>query len=700
MKQIIQHLNSGETSLIEVPAPMVKEGHLLIQTSFSLVSAGTERMLIEFGKANWISKALQQPDRVKGVWDKVKTDGLIPTLEAVRNKINQPIPLGYSNAGIVIAIGENVTGFKMGDRVVSNGSHAEIVQVPQNLCCKIPDTVSDETASFTVVAAIALQGIRLVQPTFGETVVVIGLGLIGQIAVQLLIANGCRVIGIDTREHRCAQAEIFGAITICNKNNEPVAQKILAYTGQSGADAVLITASSKDNTIIADAAAMSRKRGRIVLVGVTGLSLERSAFYEKELTFQVSCSYGPGRYDYDYEQKSNDYPIGFVRWTAKRNFEAVLHAMATGQLKVDPLITQKICLKEYIKVYDTIADPHNMASLLEYDVSRKHNTCVSFATPHANSSAEVALIGAGNFAGKVIVPCLQNTGTVINTIASANGLSAGQLAKRSGVAYATTDLTNIWNNKAVGTVLIATQHNIHAELCIKALESGKDVFVEKPLAINLPQLNAIKSAYEKAQRIINVGFNRRHAPLAVSMKKLLGNEHAKMNIVITVNAGIIPINNWLNDPETSGGRIVGEVCHFIDLAAFLTGSEVVAVCANSFDNSEDDATILLRFKNGSTASVHYFTNGHKAYHKERVEVYSEGKTLVLENWKRLSGYGFKGFSSSSSVQDKGHSREFKLLGERIKNGGKALIPFESLYNTSATAIAALQSLKEQKWVVV
>jgi predicted dehydrogenase len=697
MKQIIQHLNGGETTLIEVPVPVVKDGHVLIRSGCSLVSKGTESMLVSFGKASWLNKARQQPQQVRAVLDKVRTDGLIPTLDAVKSKINKPVPLGYSNAGIVMAVGAGVTGFKAGDRVASNGYHAEIVQVPQHLCAKVPDTVSDDTAAFTVVGAIALQGIRLMQPSFGETVVVFGLGLIGQLAVQLLLANGCRVVGIDTDEHKCSLAAAAGAIVICNASAEQVAERVTDLT--NNVDAVLITAAAKDDRIISDAAQMSRKRGRIVLVGVVNLDLNRADFYEKELSFQVSCSYGPGRYDYQYEQNSVDYPIGFVRWTAQRNFEAVLQAMAAGSLRTDRLITRTLPLHEYAKVYDTVADPQDIATLFTYDQHINQSHTVQLRADKSTAGGAIAIIGAGNFTAKVVLPMLKKAGADIAAIASENGLSAVQIAKQYNIPRALTDTELIWNDKGIGTVVIATRHNTHASLSIRALQSGKHVFVEKPLALTSGELNAVKAAYEQSGRTLDIGFNRRHAPLAQRMKKLIGAE-ALVNIVITVNAGKIPANSWLNDTEVSGGRIIGEACHFIDLACFLSGAQVTAVCTNALQGSESDLTILLQLSTGSTASINYFSNGHKAYNKERVEVYSAGRTLILENWKQLTGYGFKGFSSASSVQDKGHARQFALLYHPKERGGQSLIPFVQIYNVSAAAIAAVQSLKEQEWITV
>ncbi|MBL7711521.1 MAG: bi-domain-containing oxidoreductase [Chitinophagaceae bacterium] len=696
MKQIIQHLNNGETALVEVPAPMVKEGHVLIRSVYSLVSKGTESMLVGFGRANWLNKARQQPQQVKAVLDKVKTDGLIPTLEAVRSKLNQPIPLGYSNAGVVISVGAGVSGLKPGDRVASNGSHAEIVQVPQHLCARIPDAVSDETAAFTVVGAIALQGIRLLQPSFGETVVVFGLGLIGQLAVQLLLANGCRVIGIDTDGHKCALASAAGAQVICNADGEPVAELVITHTG-AGADAVLITAAARNDSILADAAHMSRKRGRIVLVGVVNLDLDRADFYEKELSFQVSCSYGPGRYEYQYEQKSVDYPIGFVRWTAQRNFQAVLQAMAAGQLRTQALQTCILPLDGYARAYDPPTG--DIATLFCYEQGSKLSHSIQVKENAHISENAVAVIGAGNFTAKVLVPLMKKAGTPIAAIASENGLSAAQVAKQYQIPQALTDLELLWQDERIGTVAITTRHNTHAGLCIRALQAGKNVFVEKPLALSYRELNDVKAAYEASGCTLDIGFNRRHAPLAQRMKQLIGPE-AVVNIVITVNAGKIPLNSWLNDKEISGGRIIGEVCHFIDLACFLSGAAVRAVCTTALQESEEDIIVLLKLSNGSTAAIHYFSNGHKAYDKERVEVYHAGRTLVLENWKRLSGYGFKGFSSASSVQDKGHARQFSLLQQGKERAGQALIPFAQIYNVSAATIAAVQSLQEQQWITV
>jgi len=703
MYQIIQDLKNGDTTLETVPAPAIQDGELLIRTTRSLVSLGTERMLVAFGKAGWIEKARQQPERVRMVLDKIKTDGLKSTFNAVTSKLNQPLPLGYCNAGIVIGIGKNVTGFQIGDRVASNGPHAEIVSVPQNLVAKIPDTVTDEEAAFTIVGAIALQSIRLAQPSLGETMVVTGLGLIGQITAQLLQANGCRVIGIDIDEAKLALARNAGIEAIHADN---AAAAVYAATNQQGADGVIITATTRSSEVIAQAAEMSRKRGRIVLTGVIGLELNRADFYEKELSFQVSCSYGPGRYELQYEEKGQDYPIGYVRWTAKRNFEAVLQAIASGRLDVRPLITKRVPLADYKNIYDHLSDNQVIAALMEYPEMVSHAASIQLQSRNFSGSAVVlGIIGAGNFTSSFVLPELKNSRASIKSIASANGLSATTLAKKFEIPTVTSDYHAILTAPEITAVCITTRHHQHATMAAAALQAGKDVFVEKPLALDETGLNDVITAYQQSKKTLHVGFNRRFAPLAQKMKQLIsGSENIPSNIVVTVNAGSIPPNNWLQDMDMGGGRIIGEACHFIDLCSFLSGSSVQAVCMNAMGTEKniasDNATLLLQYVNGTNATIHFFANGSKAYDKERVEVYNQGRTLILENWKKLTGYGFKSFSSVSASQNKGHAAQFSLLLDRLQHGGPALIPFDSLINTTRTSFAALQSLLERKWISV
>lgn len=706
MKQIIQDLKDGNTILEDVPMPQVKQGAVLIQTTRSLVSLGTERMLVEFGKGNLLQKARQQPDKVKQVVDKIKTDGLKPTLNAVFNKLGQPLPLGYCNVGRVIAVGKGVNDFNVGDRVASNGPHAEYVCVPQNLVAKIPDGVADEEAAFTVIGAIGLQGIRLANPTLGETVVVIGLGLIGLITAQLLRATGCHVIGFDYDASKVSLANELGVTAINPQEGVDQVQFVLSQTDSIGADAVIITASSKSNDIISQAAKMSRKRGRIILVGVIGLDISRADFYEKELTFQVSCSYGPGRYDENYEQKGQDYPIGFVRWTEKRNFEAVLHAIAQKHINVSKLITERVPLARYNEIYGSMGTSRSIASILEYDEKdqKPENTIVLNGRSFTGSKGVLGIIGAGNFTGAMILPVLKKLGANIKSIASSGGLTGTTLAKKYNIANSTTDYTTILDDREIDLVLVTTRHNSHASLVVNALEAGKHVFVEKPLALNGDELERILNIYQRSTTTLNVGFNRRFAPLAVKMKSLLGDGNLPLNIVATMNAGHIPASVWVHDMEVGGGRIIGEACHFIDLCTYLSGSMVKAVCMNAMgtnpSENTDNASILLKYENGTNAVINYFANGSKSYAKERIEVHSQERTLVLDNWRKLNGYGFRGFSGASSGQDKGHKEQFRLLLERVQNAGSPIIPVNELINTTKASFAAVESLKIGNWVSI
>ena len=536
MRQIIQDMKSGQTILEEVPVPQVKSGSVLIKTSCSLVSLGTERMLVEFGKASLIDKARQQPDKVKQVLDKIKTDGVQPTIEAVFNKLGHPLPLGYCNSGTVVAIGNGVTEFKVGDRVASNGQHAEYVCVPKNLVAKIPENVSDEEAAFTVIGSIGLQGIRLINPQLGETVVVIGLGLIGLIAAQLLQANGCRVIGIDFDEEKVQLAREKNIIGINpTKGTDPV-KYVLEETASYGADAILITASTKTDEVIHQAAEMSRKKGRIVLVGVIGLGLRRDDFYKKELSFQVSCSYGPGRYDDDYENRGIDYPLPFVRWTEKRNFETVLQAIAMGRIDVKSLITEEVKLDNYKEIYGDMRKHGSIASIIKYPSDSKMRTVVEVTSLNfTGTKGQIGIIGAGNFTSATMLPALTKSKACIRYIASAQGLSAKILAKKVGAKRATSDYHEILKDDVVDLVMITTRHNLHAPMVLDALYAGKHVFVEKPLCLNQKELGEIVTAYQMAQKngvTLTVGFNRRFSSFAVKMKELAGK--GVKNIIATM----------------------------------------------------------------------------------------------------------------------------------------------------------------------
>lgn len=705
MKQIIQSFKTGETILEEVPVPQVKRGCLLIQTTKSLVSLGTERMLVEFGKSNYLQKAKQQPDKVKQVLDKVKTDGLMPTVHSVFNKLNEPIPLGYCNVGKVVAVGEGVSGFEVGDRVASNGPHAEFVCVPKNLVAHIPDNVSDEEAAFTVVGSIGLQGIRLLNPTLGETVVVIGLGLIGLLTAQLLKANGCRVIGTDLDEEKLALARKWGVIAY-NSGKGDVVKFVEEQTGNVGADGVIITASAHTDAIISQAARMSRKRGKIVLVGVIGLNISRAEFYEKELTFQVSCSYGAGRYDDNYENKGIDYPLPYVRWTENRNFETVLQTIASGKLSVKEMITEEVDLVDYGSIYDDIGTHRSIASIINYPENNDPAVLKSrVLLQHHNFSGSkgvVGIIGAGNFTKMTMLPALKDSGAHFKYIASQGGLSGTLMAKKYGFANSTTSYKDILTDDEVDLVMITTRHNLHAGMVVESLKAGKNVFVEKPLALNEEELRKIIEAYGNSGKTLTVGFNRRFSPHIQKIKSLVGD--SQMNVIATMNAGYIPPNVWVQDMKTGGGRIIGEACHYIDLIAFLTGSSVKAVCMNAMgvnpEENTDNASILLKMENGSTGVINYFSNGSKAYSKERVEVFSQERTFIMDNFRKTEAFGVKGFSKLKTAMDKGHKTQFHRLIQTVQQGGEALIPFDSIVNITRVSFAAIQSLKENKWIEI
>ena len=707
MRQILQNLRSGEIELLDVPAPQCRPGCLLIATRRSLISAGTERMLVEFGQGNLLAKARSQPDQVKQVLDKMQTDGVLPTLETVFNKLDQPLPLGYCNAGVVLEVGEGVTGFAVGDRVISNGPHAEIMCVPQNLCAHIPDGVEDDAAAFTVLASIGLQGIRLAKPTLGEKIVVMGLGLIGLLTVQMLMANGCQVLGIDFNSERLALAAEFGAQTAnLSEGGDPVAAG-LAFSKGQGVDAVIIAASTKSSDPVHQAAQMCRQRGRIVLVGVTGLELSRADFYEKELSFQVSCSYGPGRYDDNYEQKGQDYPYGLVRWTEQRNFEAVLDLLATKRLNVEPLISHRIPQAEAARAYQLLTDdPQALGIVLTYPETEpvlQRTINIAGVTAKTNSptgvgKTAIGVIGAGNFATVVMLPVLSKSGATLQMVASSQGTAAAIAAKKFKFIQSTSETSAIWQNESVNTAFILTRHHNHARLIAEGLNAGKHIFVEKPLALNREELTLVEEAVAAhPQQQLMVGFNRRFAPLAQKMKALLPGRVQPISIIYTVNAGLIPANHWTQDPTVGGGRIIGEACHFIDFIRFLVGQPIIGVKAHMMGKvpgltvPEDKMTILLDFADGSMGTVHYLANGSKQFPKERVELFSQERVLVLDNYRTLQGYGWAGFRKQRLWgQDKGHQAEVTAFLERIAAGGEWLIPWAELKEVTLATFAAVE----------
>ncbi|MDT0593673.1 bi-domain-containing oxidoreductase [Glaciecola petra] len=703
MKQVLQNISNGETILADIPRPLSKKGNVLVRTTSSLVSVGTERMLVDFGKAGWIEKARSQPDKVKMVLDKVRTDGLAPTVEAIRSKLEQPLPLGYCNVGLVEEGSD--TGFSKGQRVVSNGNHAEIVRVPKNLVAKIPDDVDDESASFVVIGAIALQGIRLIKPTLGECVVVTGLGLIGLMAVQLLKANGCRVMGIDFDSKKCELASKFGAETVDLSKGEDALAKAKNFSRNKGVDAVLITASAKDNSIVHQAAEMSRKRGRIVLVGVVGLELSRADFYEKELSFQVSCSYGPGRYDKNFEENGNDYPLPFVRWTETRNFEAILDLMSSGILDVKALITHRFVFNDAVNAYAVLNDKSALGILLQYaddDSNNKMSQTITL-TNNAQQTGDASCIflGAGNYSSRVLMPAFKSAGATLHTVVTSSGINSYHHGLKNQFKLASTDFAESLLTEA-DTVVIGTQHNLHAEQCLTAIKANKHVFVEKPLALSIEEVETIEEAIKtsKIGTKLMVGFNRRFSPHIQKIKSLLSVKPMPKTFIFTMNAGAIPKEHWTQDRELGGGRIIGEACHYIDLMRHLTDSPIKKFSAirmgdsDSVDICEDKAIISLVFEDGSIGSIHYFANGGKSFPKERIEIFCDEGVLQLDNFKKLSGFNWDGFSSfKTRSQNKGQSECISAFVDTVKNSKEAPIPLEEIFEVAKVSIEIADSLR-------
>jgi len=662
-------------------------------------------MLVDFGKAGFIEKARQQPDKVRMVLDKIRTDGLVPTIEAVRNKLDQPMPMGYSNVGVVVAVGEGVAGFAVGDRVVSNGRHAEVVAVPVNLCARIPEGVEDESASFTVLASIGLQGIRLVRPTLGEAVVVTGLGLIGILTVQLLRSSGCRVLGLDFDKSKLALARSLGAEVVDLSDGIDPVLVAQEFSRGRGVDAVIITAATRSNEPVHQAALMCRKRGRIVLVGVTGLELSRADFYEKELTFQVSCSYGPGRYDPSYEQGGNDYPVGFVRWTEQRNFEATLDMLADGRLSTAGLITHRFEIDKADEAYDVVGGKEpSLGILLCYPADERQESRLSrtVSLVHGerraggNPGVGVSVIGAGGYAGAVLIPAFKEGGANFRYIAGSGGPGSVHLGRKHGFAKATTNIEELLSDRDTANLVIATRHDSHARYVVSGLDAGKNVFVEKPLCITLQELQHIRSAVERRPgALLMVGFNRRFAPHVVRIKQLLKATPGPKALIMTVNAGAIPASHWTQDSGVGGGRIVGEGCHFLDLLRHLAGEPIESLHAEKMSGAvPDSVAIQVRFADGSVGTIHYLANGAKAFPKERLEVFAGGGILQLDNFRRLRGFGWKGFTSMNIWrQDKGQQACAAAFLRAVEAGAPSPIPPGELFEVAEWSIRAQELVR-------
>jgi predicted dehydrogenase/threonine dehydrogenase-like Zn-dependent dehydrogenase len=710
MKQIVQNFRTGELSVEELPQPALKAGGLLVRTAHSLISAGTERMVVETAQSSLVGKARSRPDLVRQVLDTVKREGIRATYEKVTAKLNQIKALGYSASGTVIAIGDQVSSFQIGDRVACAGagyaSHAEVLFVPQNLCCKLPEAASLEAACYTTVGAIALQGIRQADVRLGESVAVIGLGLIGQLTVQMLKAAGCRVLGFDIDELACEAAIKSGADFVASSNDD-VRTACQVMTEGRGADSIIITASTKSDAPVELAAELARDRARIVAVGMIGMNIPRNAYYLKELDVRLSRSYGPGRYDSEYEEKGNDYPIAYVRWTEKRNMEAFLQLIAEGKVKTELLTTHRFSVARAMDAYELITSKTSeryCGIVLEYPQSELPATSI-VETSHQKKSTDGALgvsfIGAGNFARGVLLPIVKRAANVrLNGIATATGINAKNTAEMFGFAYSTTDSEAVLRDGKSEAVFIATRHDSHAELATAALRRGKAVFVEKPLATTESGLREVLRAAQETGQLLMVGYNRRFAPLAKEIKNHFLNRAGVLTLAYRVNAGQVPAEHWTHDATEGGGRIIGEVCHFVDFAQFITDAVPVQVSAalvpqkRSAGFVDDSATISIGLSDGSIASIVYTAGGNKAIAKERVEIFGEQSVAILDDFKKAEIIsGKKTIKLGGKAQDKGHGDEITAFLQAAQGKTAAPISLQSLAATSLACFAILESAK-------
>src|SRR5574341_1416382 len=708
MKQLLQNLRDGKTVVEEVPVPMPRVGTALVKTAASLVSAGTERMVVEFAEKSLIGKARARPDLVRQVLDRARREGLLHTMQSAFNRLDQPMALGYSSAGTIAALGKDMQGFKVGQRVACAGSgyavHAEYAVVPRNLLAPLPQNVDFESAAFATLGAIAMHGFRLAEPQVGERVAVIGLGLLGLLAGQIAVAAGCSVFGIDLDPQRVALASSLGLEAV---RREKALDSAQAFTANRGFDVVLICADTPSNDPVELAAVIARDRARVVATGAVGLNIPRKLYYEKELSFINSRSYGPGRYDSFYEEGGNDYPIGYVRWTEGRNLEALIDLMADGKLKVQPLITHRFPIEKASQAYQIITGKKKepfLGVLLTYGEKKEEKgRKVEFPIVRRQTSdVRLGVLGAGNFASATLLPAIKKAGDIeLVGIASAGGLHAQSAAKKFGFACAVSNADEIINDPKVNTIAILTRHDTHAELTVKALKAGKHVFVEKPLAITSDQLSVVSKQLLKTENcLLTVGFNRRFAPLARHLSSFLFPRNEPLYAHYRVNASYIPLNHWTQAPAL-GGRIIGEACHFVDFITFLVGAAPVGVAAHGLPDDgkyrEDNVSMTFTFPDGSLGVVDYLANGDKSYPKERIEAFCGGQVAVLDDFRALELMeNGKKKEVRLAAQDKGWVDEWKVFARAMREGGEPPVPYEHLIGVTKATFAAVESIRERR----
>lgn len=735
MKQVIQSFKTGALSVDDVPAPQLPRGNILVHTRASLVSAGTERMVVDFAEKNLLQKARSRPDLVRQTLDKVRREGILTTIEAVQNRLDKPIALGYSCAGVVLAAGDDAAGFQAGDNVACAGAgfavHAEVVSVPKNLAVKFPANVDFQSAAFTTLGAIALQGIRLAEVELRDIVAVIGLGLLGQLTVQMLKAAGCTVIGMDIQPQRADLALHSGADAVAASADE-LQSTCHQLSAGYGVDAVLITADTKSNQPVELAGHIAREKGVIVAVGAVGLTIPRKVYYEKELDLRISRSYGPGRYDAQYEEKGHDYPYAYVRWTERRNMQAFVEMVSQQKVDVQPLISHRFEVNDAAKAYDliqgktgepflgvilTYSDAPDLCrkKFLRLDKTARAEADEREPTAHLDQ-IKLGIIGAGLYANATLLPAIKGEQAIAPVgVASGSGLSARAAADRYGFAYCTTDAREIFDDPNINTVAILTRHHLHARQVIAALEAGKHVFVEKPLCLTEDELQQVIRAYDEARggkasahgvacnRVrpsLMIGFNRRFAPFIVELKQRLEQVREPLMLHYRVNAGFIPKEHWTQDPEQGGGRLLGEACHFVDLLIHLAGGAPVAVTARALPDagrySEDNLLITLEFDNGSVGAVTYVASGDKSFGKESLEVFGGGLSARLEDYRSLliSQGGKRTSRAARLKQDKGHRAEWQAMIAHLTEGKPAPISFEEIVVSTRATLAAHRGLRE------
>ncbi|MBI5842087.1 MAG: bi-domain-containing oxidoreductase [Chloroflexi bacterium] len=726
MKQLLQNIKTGQATIEEIPIPTPRAGQALVKVSASLVSAGTERMVVEFAEKSLVGKARSRPDLVKQVLDKAKREGVVNTMQAAFNRLDQPMALGYSTAGTIVALGPNMQGFKIGQRVACAGggyaTHAEYNIVPRNLLTPLPKKVDFESAAFTTLGAIALHGFRLAEPQIGENVAIIGLGLLGLLTIQLASAAGCNVLGIDLDPKRIALASSLGLEAVARQNAESASE---SFTANRGFDAVIICADTSSNDPIELAGVIARDRARVVATGAVGLSIPRKVYYEKEISFINSRSYGPGRYDANYEENGNDYPIGYIRWTEGRNFKAIVDLLSSRKLKVESLITHRFPIEEATTAYEVITGKKKepfLGVLLTYsEENRKEERKIVFPTIGNRKSAVVNLgvLGAGLYANATLLPAIKKISDIeLVGIASPGGLHAQHSGKKFGFQYATSSDNEILSDPNINTIAILTRHDSHADLVIKALKAGKHVFVEKPLAINEQELKKVIRTLTVDRRpktekdglpsavhgLLIVGFNRRFSPLAQSLNSQISNLREPKYIHYRVNAGCLPFNHWTQDPNLGGGRIIGEACHFIDFITFLVGAAPVSVTAHALPDGgkyrEDNVSMTFTFPDGSLGIVDYLANGDKSFPKERVEVFCGGQIAILDDFVSLVTVKDGKKKEERRAQDKGWKNEMETFAKAIREGGQPPIPYEQLIGVTRSTFAVVASLRKNSQSII